>query len=230
VFSERRQRVRDEMGPGAVAILRGARPATRSRDTEFPFRQDSDFWYLTGFDHPDAAAILRTDGGPAYTLFVEPRDPAMETWTGYRPGVDGAIEDFGADEAYPNEKLLTMLPQMIRGARRVYHTLGRDAALDASLVETLEHMRLRSRANDDPAEAIVDPRSIIHAMRLWKEPEEIDCMRGAAEISREAHAEAARLAWPGAFEYAPRSSAAAPTPQCSTTCATTRSCARTSSC
>ncbi len=189
------------MGPGAVAILRGARLATRSRDTEFPFRQDSDFWYLTGFDHPDATAVLRTDGGPEFTLFVEPRDPAMETWTGYRPGVEGAVADFGADEAHPSDELLAKLPQLLRKARRVYHVLGCDVALDAKLVATLDEMRLRSRTHDEPAEAIVDPRTIIHEMRLWKEPEEIDCMRRAAEISGEAHADAARLAWPGAFEY-----------------------------
>ena len=75
------------MGPDAVAVLLGARTVTRSADTSFPFRQDSDFWYLTGFGHPGAAAVLRTDGGPAFTLFVEPRDRAAETWTGYRPGV-----------------------------------------------------------------------------------------------------------------------------------------------
>jgi len=189
------------MGPGAVAFFRGARLAPRSRDTEYPFRQDSDFWYLTGFDHPDATAVLRTDGGPEYTLFVEPRDPAMETWTGYRPGVEGAVRDFGADEAHPAGELLGKLPELLRRAKRVYHVLGRDAALDARLVEALEEMRLRSRTNADPAEAIVDPRSITHPMRLVKEPAELDTMRRAAAISREAHADAARLAWPGAFEY-----------------------------
>ena len=89
------------MGPDAVAILLGAKLVTRSGDTEFPFRQDSDFWYLTGFAHPHAAAVLRSDGGPPFSLFVEPRDRAAETWTGYRPGVEGALRDFGADEAHP---------------------------------------------------------------------------------------------------------------------------------
>ena len=82
------------MGPGAVAILLGAPLVTRSRDTDYPFRQDSDFAYLTGFDHPNAVAVLRTDGGPEYTLYVEPRDRDAETWTGYRPGVDGARRDY----------------------------------------------------------------------------------------------------------------------------------------
>ena len=90
------------MGPDAVAIFLGARQVTRSRDTDYPFRQDSDFWYLTGFDHPNAVAVLRTDGGPAYTLFVEPRDREMETWNGYRPGVEGATRDYDADEALPD--------------------------------------------------------------------------------------------------------------------------------
>jgi len=201
VFAERRQRVRDAMGPGAVAFFRGANLVTRSRDTEYPFRQDSDFWYLTGFDHPGATAVLRTDSGPAYTLFVEPRDRAMETWNGYRPGLEGAVQDFGADEAHPNGELLDKLADLVRGARRIYHTLGRDAAFDARLVAALDQMRLRSRANADPADTIVDARSITHAMRLFKEPAELDLMRRAAEISREGHAAAARLAWPGAFEY-----------------------------
>ena len=76
MFAARRRRFLERMGPGAVAILQGARLVTRSADTEFPFRQDSDFHYLTGFDHPHAVAVLRTDGGPPYTLFVEPRDRA----------------------------------------------------------------------------------------------------------------------------------------------------------
>jgi adenosylhomocysteinase len=106
----------------------------------------------------------------------------METWTGYRPGIEGAVADFGADEAHPRDGLLAKVPQLIRKAKRVYHTLGRDAALDTRLIETLDEMRLRSRAHDDPADAIVDPRTIIHEMRLWKQPEEVDCMRRAADV------------------------------------------------
>ena len=85
MFAERRQKVRDAMGEGAVAIFLGSNLVQRSNDTDFPFRQESNFWYLTGFDHPHAVALLRTDGGPEYTLYVDPRDPAAETWTGYRP-------------------------------------------------------------------------------------------------------------------------------------------------
>jgi Xaa-Pro aminopeptidase len=201
VFAERRKRVREAMGPDAVAILLGAGMITRSRDTEYPFRQDSDFWYLTGFDHPNAVAVLRTDGGPAYTLFVEPRDRDLEIWTGFRPGVDGAVADYAADEAHPIQEFRDRIPELLRKARRLYHAPGRDPAVDAVVFATLENMRLRSRQGGEPAEAIIDPRSITHPMRLFKEPGELDVMRRAAAISREAHESAAALAWPGAFEY-----------------------------
>jgi Xaa-Pro aminopeptidase len=189
------------MGSGAVAIVQGARLVTRSADTEFPFRQDSDFHYLTGFDHPHAVAVLRSDGGPPYTLFVEPRDKTAETWNGYRPGVDGAVADYGADEAHPIETLDGKLPGLIERATRIFHVLGRDPRLDARLVEILEQMRIRSRLGLVPAEETVDPRSIIHEMRLIKEPAELEIMRRAAAISADAHRDAARLAEEGRFEY-----------------------------
>jgi len=201
VFAARREKLRLAMGPDAVAILLGARLVTRSNDTQFPFRQDSDFWYLTGFDHPNAAAVLRTGGGPEYTLFVEPRDPEAETWNGYRPGVEGALRDYGADEAFAIDELAKRLPDLLASARRVYHVLGRDAVLDARMLEICEGMRLRSRQGRVPPEAFVDPRTALHELRLRKEPAEVDVMRRASAISDEGHRAAARLAHPGAFEY-----------------------------
>lgn len=201
MYAARRRRFLDAMEPGSVALLLGAGLATRSNDTHFPFRQDSDFHYLTGFDHPNAAAVLRKDAGPSYTLFVDPRDPDAETWTGFRPGVEGAIADFGADEAHPIGALLEKVPKLLEGARRVLHVLGRDAKLDAKLFETADLARMRSRAGLTAPDAIVDPRTILHEMRLFKEPEEIDIMRRAAEISREGHEAAAKLAREGVHEY-----------------------------
>src|SRR5262245_2833489 len=189
------------MGPGAIAFVQGARLVTRSADTEFPFRQDSDFHYLTGFDHPNAVAVLRSDGGPAYTLFVEPRDRAAETWTGHRPGIEGAVADFGADEAYPNTELAPRLPGLLERARRLFHVLGRDPKLDARIIEILDQMRLRSRLGLVPTAEIIDPRGTVHEMRLLKEPAELAIMRRAAAISAEAHREAARIAEDGRFEY-----------------------------
>lgn len=189
------------MGPDAIAIFVGARLATRSADTEYPFRQDSDFWYLTGFDHPDAIAILSTREGPAFTLFVQPRDRAAETWTGHRPGVEGAVADYGADEAHPRETFLDKLPALVRGAKRIYHALGRESSIDARIVALQDEIRRQSRGGVLPAEALVDPRLLVHEMRLRKSPDEIALMQHAAGISREAHRAAARLAHPGRYEY-----------------------------
>lgn len=202
MFAARRQQLLDSLGPNAVAIFVGARLAVRSADTEYPFRQDSDFWYLTGFDHPDAIAVLSTrPDQPKFTLFVQPRDRAAETWTGYRPGVEGAVADYAADEAHPRDAFLEKLPPLVRGAARIYHTLGRDPAIDARIVALQDEIRRQSRGGVLPAEALVDPRLLVHEMRLVKSSEEIALMQHAAGISLEAHHAAARLAQPGRFEY-----------------------------
>jgi Xaa-Pro aminopeptidase len=201
MFAARRKRFLEAMEPGSIAILLGAGLATRSRDTHYRFRQDSDFHYLTGFDHPNAALVLQPDGDASFTLFVEPRDPDAETWTGYRPGVEGARSDFGADQAYPIGELLEKLPALLERAQRVHHVLGRDPRVDQKIIETIEMARLRSRAHAPPPESIVDPRGVLHELRLFKEPEELELMRTASEITREAHAAAAALAHPDRFEY-----------------------------
>ncbi|MCB9726704.1 MAG: aminopeptidase P N-terminal domain-containing protein [Spirochaetaceae bacterium] len=201
VFAERRERLLEKMGPDAVAIFVGARLAVRSADTEYPFRQDSDFWYLTGFDHPDAVAVLSTREGPRFTLFVQPRDRAAETWTGYRPGVEGAVADYGADAAHPRAELLGKLPELLRGASRIYHTLGRDGEIDRRLVSLQQEIRRQSRGGVLPANELVDPQLLVHEMRLFKSEDELALMRQAAAISCEAHHAAARLAMPGRWEY-----------------------------
>ncbi len=189
------------MGSDAVAIVLGAQLATRSHDTEYPFRQDSDFWYLTGFAHPDAVAILSTGKGPSFSLFVQPRDPAAEVWTGYRPGVAGAKQDYSADEAHDCGDLLDELPALLRGADRIYHTLGRRSEIDHKLVKVQEQLRRESKSGVAPASLLLDPRSILHEMRLIKSEAELAIMRRAAEISEEAHAEAAALLRPDRHEY-----------------------------
>jgi Xaa-Pro aminopeptidase len=201
VYAERRRLFLDAMGEGSVALLLGARPATRSHDTQYPFRQDSDFWYLTGFNHPQAVAVLRTDGGAPYTLFVEPRNREAETWTGYRPGTEGAKRDYGADEAFEIGDFEKELPGILSKAKQIYHVLGRERDLDGKLAEILGDMRLRSRQGLEPASTIVDPRSLLHEMRLRKETAELEIMRRAAAITAEAHREAVGLIRDGRFEY-----------------------------
>jgi Xaa-Pro aminopeptidase len=190
------------MGPDAVAIVQGAGLVTRSADTHFPFRQDSDFWYLTGFGHPDATAVFRTtDKGPRYVLFVQPRDRAAETWTGHRPGIEGAIAIYRADDAFENGTLLDALPDILAGARSLYHSFGRRAALDAKLIEIQDSFRLQSRRGVAPAAEFVDPRSILHEMRVTKCESELSIMRRAAEISREGHQRACAIIGSGRYEY-----------------------------
>ncbi len=201
MYADRRKRFLAAMGPGAVAILQGARLVARSNDTDFPFRQDSDFHYLTGFDHPHAVAILRTDGGPAFTLFVEPRDREREIWNGYRPGIEGAKADYGADEAYSFETLDAELPRLLEHAERVFHMLGRDPKLDAKIAEIFESLRKRSRQGLIPASQVIDPRAILHEMRLIKEPAEVEILRRASAITADGHREAARAAHGGRFEF-----------------------------
>ena len=201
MFAERRQQMLQAMGPDAVAIFVGGRLAVRSADTEFPFRQDSDFWYLTGFDHPDAIAVLSTREGPDFSLFVQPRDRDAEIWTGYRPGVDGAVADYGADEAHPIEAFPAKLPELLRGAARIYHVLGRDAAIDAKIVALQEEIRRQSRGGILPANELIDPRLLVHEMRLVKTQPEIEIMQRAADISREGHLRAARACSAGRYEY-----------------------------
>lgn len=201
MFAERRQKMLKAMGPDAVAIFVGGRLAVRSADTEFPFRQDSDFWYLTGFDHPDAVAVLSTRAGPAFSLFVQPRDRAAETWTGYRPGVDGAVADYGADAAHPIGELFEKLSELLRGAGRIYHAFGRAPEVDKRVIDLQDEIRRQSRGGVLPANEIVDPRLIVHEMRLIKSADEVALMQKAADISFEAHHRAARLTQPGRFEY-----------------------------
>jgi Xaa-Pro aminopeptidase len=191
----------DAMGPDAVAIVQGAHLVTRSNDTEFRFRQDSDFWYLTGFDHPDAVAVLRTDGGPPYTLYVQARDRDAEVWTGFRPGVEGAVSDYGADQAFPTNQLEEHLPELLSKAQQLYHQLGRSSSLDTRATAILDEMRRRSRLGVSPASAIRDPRDILHELRLFKSEPELELMRRAASITHDAHLEAARIAHEGHHEY-----------------------------
>jgi Xaa-Pro aminopeptidase len=201
VFAGRRQKLLDALGPDAVAIVVGHHLATRSNDTEFPFRQDSDFWYLTGFDHPSAIALFRTDGGPPFTLFVQPKDKLAETWTGYRPGLEGAKEQYGADEAFPIDDAIKEISLQIEKAKRLYHVLGREADLDRALIDALDNLRTKSKLGLEAASQIVDPRDILHEMRLFKEPAEIEIMRRGAAITHEAHHEAARICRDGVYEY-----------------------------
>jgi len=189
------------MGDDSVAVIAAAPEAVRSNDTHYRYRQDSDFYYLTGFDEPESIAVIR----PAhpehpYVLFVRPRDPERETWDGRRAGLEGARELYGADAAFPAEEFGEKLGGLLEGARNVYYRLGARPDLDALLVKRIGEMRARSRTQSAP-DSITDTAAILHEMRLVKTDEEIELMQRAADISSEAHVEAMRAARPGMMEY-----------------------------
>lgn len=187
---------------GGAAVLRTGPELVRSRDTHFSFRPDSDFWYLTAYPEPDAVLVLipgRSEG--EVVLFVRPRDPEMETWHGRRAGVEGALELYGADQAFPIAEFDAQLPKLLRGIDKLYYKTGNDADFDRKLLGCLRDMNFKTRDGVTGPGAVLDPGTLLHEMRLRKSPEELDYMRKAAEITAEAHAAAMRTLAPGVHEY-----------------------------
>ena len=200
-FAGRRARFLERIG-GGVAILAAAPQLYKSRDTEVRFRQDSDFYYLTGFDEPDAVAVLTPhDDTHRFTLFVRPRDREREAWAGRRAGVEGAVEQYGADAAYPIGELDDHLRRLVEPAERIVYALGSDAALDARVVDLVAHFRrARQRSGRGPIH-VDDPAAVLDAMRVIKDAGEIERLRAAAALTAEGHRAAMRLARPGIGEW-----------------------------
>jgi Xaa-Pro aminopeptidase len=190
------------MNPDSVAILASAREATRSNDTNYRYRQDSDFYYLTGFDEPEAIAVVAPSREQKYTLFVRPRDPEREIWDGRRAGVEGAKSEFGADEAYSISEFDEKLGEILNGATNLYYRIGNgNPDLDETVVAQIRRLRALGRRGMRAPEAVIDTGAILHEMRLFKSAEEIEHMQRAADISAEAHREAMLQARPGMKEY-----------------------------
>ncbi len=201
VFAGRRQRLIERMGKGTIAIVPAAREQVRSHDSTFPFRQDSDFYYLTGFPEPDAVAVLGGTEPDRYLLFTRPRDPKQEIWTGRRYGPEGAREVFGADDAWSLKELDRLMPGLLADVDRVCFTFGREEALDRRVIGWISRVRERSGrgAVGAPSE-IVDLSSLLHEERLVKEPAEIEAIRRACRITVEAHLAAMEACRPGMSE------------------------------
>src|SRR5512145_2561621 len=143
------------MTPQSVAIIPAAREATRSNDTHYRFRQDSDFFYLTGFEEPDAIAVIRASQSPKYTLFVRPRDPEREIWDGRRAGVEGAREEFGAEESFPIAEFDEKLNDILDGSERLYYRLGVNSDLDDTIIRQIARMRAINRKPIHPPQTII---------------------------------------------------------------------------
>lgn len=199
-FSERRRRLLDRID-GAL-LLFSMPVALRNGDVEHEYRQDSDLYYLTGFAEPESALLLTTRHEQhRAVLFVRPRDPEREVWDGERAGIDGAVAHHGVDAAFPISELAERLPKYLTGVTRLYHRLGRDRRADDQVLEAVGRARARGRTEHAWPTEIVDPAVVLHEMRAIKSEAEIATMRRAAEITRDAHLDAMRLAAPGIHEY-----------------------------
>lgn len=201
-YAERRRRLIEQMAPDSIAILSAAPERTRSRDTEYPYRQDSDFHYLTGFDEPNAvlALIPGREHGES-VLFCRERDPDRELWDGFMTGPDGAVSDYSMDDAFPIGDIDDILPGLIEGRSRVYYSIGRDSSFDARVMEWINSIRSKVRSGAKPPGEFVALEHTLHDMRLYKSGAELKAMERAAAISAEAHCRAMRRAQPGLREY-----------------------------
>jgi Xaa-Pro aminopeptidase len=201
LYAERRARLMEMLGPRAALILASPPERLRNGDTHFKFRQDSDILYLTGFVEPGAVVVLRP-GHPEtpFVLFVRPRNPAEETWTGRRAGVEGAVRDFGASAAFPVEELDAKLADIVTGADELHYPFGREPFLDEAVARLLTRLRALERRGRRAPVRLVDARVTVHELRLVKAPDELAVLRRAAAITAEAHTAAMRAARPGVSE------------------------------
>jgi len=186
---------------GGVAIFPSAPTAIRNNDVEHEYRQDTDFYYLTGFEEPNAVAVFAPDNSKhRFVLFVQPKEREREVWTGWRAGEEGAKRDYGADAAFTIDKLDEELPKLVGKAEKIYYRFG-DPLFDERVVAFMrQFQRERQRSGVGP-KAIIDPAEILHEMRLVKTSDDLHLLRRAVDISCEGHMAAIGALRPGAYEY-----------------------------
>jgi Xaa-Pro aminopeptidase len=201
-FARRRKNLMALMESNSIAIIPSAHDQVRSRDTEFPFRQDSDFYYLSGFVEPAAVLVLipgRKHG--QFVLFCRDRDPKMERWHGFRAGPDGACEAFAADDAFPIGDIDEILPGLIEGRDRVYYSMGRSTDFDQQIMSWVNRIRSKEASGAVPPGEFTDLDHMLHDLRLFKSAAELRLMRRAGEITAAAHVRAMRHCRPRMREY-----------------------------
>ena len=201
-FARRRRQLMRMIGSGGIAILPAAPEKIRNRDTIYPFRQDSDFIYLSGFDEPDAVAVLIPGRAHAeYILFCRERDPSRETWDGPRAGPEGAQADHGADDAFPISDIDEILPGLMEHCDRVYYTMGAHPDFDTQVMGWFDGLRNRGQSDGLMPQEFIALDHLLHDMRLYKSRGEIGAMRKAARIAAAAHKKLMAACRPGIMEY-----------------------------
>jgi Xaa-Pro aminopeptidase len=187
---------------GGIAIIPTTPVRNRNRDVDFPFRPDSDFYYLTVFPEPEAVAVLvpgREHG--EFILFCRDRNPEKEIWEGHRAGLEGACERYGADDAFPIEDIGEIMPGLLENRDKVYCTMGRYPQFDQQLLDWVNEVRSKGRTGVSAPGEFVDLNHILHEMRLIKRPDEIKVMKRACRVSVAAHRRAMQACRPGLMEY-----------------------------
>jgi Xaa-Pro aminopeptidase len=201
-FAHRRKHLLHMMGEESIAILPTASIYHRNRDVAFPFRSDSDFYYLTGFPEPEAVAVFvpgRSHG--EFLLFCRERDPERETWEGRRAGTRGACEEYSADDAFPITDIDDILPGLLEDKARVYYAMGYYPTFDQRMLGWINQIRQASRAGKRPPGEFIALDHVLHEMRLIKRTPEIKAIREAVRISAEAHIRAMQICHPHMMEY-----------------------------
>jgi Xaa-Pro aminopeptidase len=192
----------EKMEPNSVAVFAGAHEIKRNHDTDFEFRQDTDFYYLTRLNEPDCVAVLAPSHPEhKYVLFVRPRIREEEIWTGIRAGVEGAISQHGADAAYEIGKLSEVLPKYLQNVEKLYYRFGNNEHFDLKVISTVKYIREKVRGGVYPPTVIIDPGVILHEMRLRKNEDDLNSLRRAVAISGEGHIAAMKHCKPGMYEY-----------------------------
>lgn len=200
-FKANRDALLAKLPENSVVVIGGNKECTRSRDTTFTFRQNSDFEHLSGFLEPDSLLILSHSQTDRFILFVREKDPIMEVWQGRRQGPKGAIENFGADQSFVLSDIPTELPKLLLKAEHIYYSLYRDDHVAKLIKSAIISIRSQARLGIMPPVNFHDIDPILHEIRLIKNPEEIAMLQRACHISVSAHLKAMEATRPGIMEY-----------------------------
>jgi len=201
-FKRRRRQLMQMMGPGSVAILPAAPEVVRNRDVHYPYRPDSDFYYLTGFSEPEAIAVLIPGRRQAeYVLFCRERDEKRERWDGPRAGQEKAVQEFGADDSFPIADCEEILPGLLEACTRVFYAMGSNPDLDKRLADWVNQIRGKARTGVHGPVEFIALDHYLHEMRLYKSAAEAQRMRQAAKITSAAHVRLMQTCRPGMHEY-----------------------------
>lgn len=200
-FQARRIKLAEQLPENSVVLISAAQELLRNGDAHYRFRQDSNFYYLTGFNEPDALLVITTGKESQSILFNRPRNPAEEQWTGKRLGQEGAVNELSMHAAFPVASIAEELPKLLAGKSVVFYALGSSTRLEAQIMQAINTLKAQTRRGVKAPEALGDLEPILGEMRLFKSDAEIELMRRAARISVAAHKRAMQLCQGLEYEY-----------------------------